>query len=445
MENAKEIHIPIHRSLFYLVCILLPVQIGYHFWPSWAMVLGRRVDYLSPTLYLTDILIILLVFFWFTDLFTRRRGHVLGIMGKTLIHNTSTLIPLCIFVCVNIAFSKNIPVSMYQWVKVIEFVLFGFYIVKTKPLFRHVVSALSIAVLYSSVLTIVQFLLQRSVGGPLWVLGERTFFADTPGIAQISLCDFGGQSCGLFLRPYATFPHPNVLGGFLSITLPFLLFFILHTKERITGFVRQLFVSAFVLGIIAIFLTFGRSAWVSGSIGILFVLHNALRNSGNTFYKKNMNVIIGCVSLIAVIGMFFFSRNIQGSESVVVRGELNTAAFAMIGDNLLFGVGWGNFLTALPLYLSERTIYFLQPVHNIYLLAVAQLGVFGSLFIGLGIMYYGKLMKRTLSIYSVSLVLVLLLGIVDHYFLTLQSGQLLFATIIGLYFASIAPHTYSTT
>jgi hypothetical protein len=124
---------------------------------------------------------------------------------------------------------------------------------------------------------------------------------------------------------------------------------------------------------------------------------------------------------------------------------LLSGAFAMIGDNLLFGVGWGNFLTALPLYLSERTIYFLQPVHNIYLLAVAQLGVFGSLFIGLGIMYYGKLMKRTLSIYSVSLVLVLLLGIVDHYFLTLQSGQLLFATIIGLYFASIAPHTYSTT
>src|SRR5260221_12343343 len=49
------------NKLFFLILLLLPTQFGRHFWPSFSFVLGQRVDYLTPILYLTDILIVLFV------------------------------------------------------------------------------------------------------------------------------------------------------------------------------------------------------------------------------------------------------------------------------------------------------------------------------------------------------------------------------------------------
>ena len=48
----------LHRWLFYLLLLLIPTQLGYHFWPDFAFVNGIRVDYLAPTIYLTDLLIL---------------------------------------------------------------------------------------------------------------------------------------------------------------------------------------------------------------------------------------------------------------------------------------------------------------------------------------------------------------------------------------------------
>jgi hypothetical protein len=48
------------QTIFLTLLLLLPTQLGLHFWPQWASVFGMRVDYLSPTIYLTDIIIFLL-------------------------------------------------------------------------------------------------------------------------------------------------------------------------------------------------------------------------------------------------------------------------------------------------------------------------------------------------------------------------------------------------
>src|SRR5579872_1357131 len=45
------------KIIFYLFIFLLPTQFGKHFWLDFSYVLGQRVDYLSPTLYTTDILV----------------------------------------------------------------------------------------------------------------------------------------------------------------------------------------------------------------------------------------------------------------------------------------------------------------------------------------------------------------------------------------------------
>ena len=50
----------IQRLLFFALILGIPTQFGRHFWPDFSFVSGVRVDYLSPTLYVTDILIFLI-------------------------------------------------------------------------------------------------------------------------------------------------------------------------------------------------------------------------------------------------------------------------------------------------------------------------------------------------------------------------------------------------
>ena len=40
---------------------LLPTQLGKHFWPGWSLISGIRVDYLAPTIYLVDIIVIMMI------------------------------------------------------------------------------------------------------------------------------------------------------------------------------------------------------------------------------------------------------------------------------------------------------------------------------------------------------------------------------------------------
>jgi O-antigen ligase len=373
-----------HQLFFTLLLIFLPTQLGYHFWPSWAMVLGRRVDFLSPTLYLTDIFIFLILIFW----------RPKKIFGQRPISLWLTIPALAV---TNILFAGNKLVSLYFWLKVVEYSFLGFYIIQTKPIFSKTILYLSIGIFYSSLIAIGQFLLQRSIGGPLWLLGERTFTNQTPGIAQFFVN-------GLRLRTYATFPHPNVLGGFLAVLLPLVIF---HIKDK-----KQIFyIVTTVLGIVALVLTFSRSAWIGLLLGIILLTR-----------KKVFFIPLLAVSTIVI---FFISKTfgIQ-DESVVVRQQLNTSAVAMFKESPVFGKGLGNFLVELPAHLPSRQIYFLQPVHNIYLLVLAETGLIGlAAFLWL-------LWKRR----SRWIIVVLLLGFADHYFLTLQQGQLLLTILLSLTF-----------
>src|SRR5258708_5835258 len=55
----------LERFLLSFTLLLLPTQFGRHFWPDFAFVQGQRSDYLSPTIYFTDIFITLLLLIWF--------------------------------------------------------------------------------------------------------------------------------------------------------------------------------------------------------------------------------------------------------------------------------------------------------------------------------------------------------------------------------------------
>lgn len=381
-----------HQILFSLLLILLPTQLGYHFWPEWAMVLGRRVDYLSPTLYLTDILIFLIILSWYISVRPR------------IIHKTPVIIPLILFALLNIFFAAAPAVAIYTWIKVFEFGLLGLYIANTKQTLKSTIFPLSIGIMYSSVIAIAQFMLQHTIGGPLWLLGERTFSNQTPGIAQFYFHQ-------LWLRAYATFPHPNVLGGYLAVLLP-LIYVSMPRHVNASAYKKHhtFFLATFIVGIAALIVTFSRSALLA------FLLGMAIQKK-----KLLLPIILCAVLVISTISII--------DESVVVRSQLNNSALHMFSQSPLVGIGLGNFLTQLPDYLVSRQIYFLQPVHNIYLLALAETGLIGFSLFGFIIW---KALKNKHRIIHYSLLTILFLGLVDHYPLTLQQGQLLLTFLLAL-------------
>ncbi len=444
-----------HQRLFVLLLVLLPTQLGLHFWPEWSTLLGRRIDYFSPTVYFTDIVVAAILLLWFTEKESWRKQYESWKKQRTII---PLLIPVSVFVFANIFFATNRFIAMYDWMKFVEFVLLGWYVVNTKPPFHFVALGLSIAVAYSSILAIAQFILQHSVGGWLWWIGERTFSVSTPGIARMTACITSVFSCQLVLRPYATFPHPNVLGGFLAVTLPIIYVALCDKRLEYMGMTtlkKRIGWTVFVLGSIGLCITMSRSAVLVGAAAIIVLMGNRMRREyARRKSKSNVHMfirspllkraaVLTSITVIAVLGILVLRRFIPNDESIDIRTHLNAAALAEWMTSPIIGVGLGNFLTHLPDIYVLRPVSFLQPVHNIYLLILSETGLVGGVtFLVLVVLtikgYVVRIMDEKdpdnagFHTYLMSFVGLLLLGLVDHYPLTLQQGQLLFTIIFSL-------------
>jgi len=399
----------LHQKLFLLLLLLLPLQLGRHFWPKWSYVMGLRVDYLSPTIYLTDILVFLILGTWILDKFKIQNPK-----SKITIKNSKFIFLLAavfIFLLANCFFAKNQGAAIYKLVKIGEFSLLGFYVAKNDYSLFTGHWSLVLAVVYSSLLAIAQFIKQSSVGGIFWWLGERTFNGGTPGIAKT---DFFGH---LLLRPYATFPHPNVLAGFVLVAFILSASFV-YQKNKI------FFAFYFLLSAFIIFISFSQAVWLVGLVLGLWGLRNLKIN------KWLKRLVYG--GTIFVLIFYLIKVPIFTKESFFQRLELAKNALQLIKQNPLVGVGLNNFIVNLPKF-QQGQILWLQPVHNIYFLVAAETGIIGlTIFLWFLFLTFKKLLYSYTPIFLYSYISILLLGLFDHYWLTLQQTQLLFAIILGL-------------
>ncbi len=121
-------------------------------------------------------------------------------------------------------------------------------------------------------------------------------------------------------------------------------------------------------------------------------------------------------------------------ESLSRRYQLNLAAIQIWADHPLFGIGLNQFTASLPHYTQiEASTRFLQPVHNIYLLILSETGLIGLVILTA---IFWKLFSIQRLAFSIPVIILLIIGLVDHYPLTLQTGQLLAVLSIGLFLSS---------
>ncbi len=429
------------NSIFLLTLFLLPTQLGKHFWPTFALVNGMRIDYLSPTLFVTDILIMslalcLLLEMKISKLSIRRLIRSTHLLLHTISLDTAMLAISCLLLISNLVLSSSPILSFLGIVKGLEMVFWGWYcyhqLQKTENV-GGIVLAMVCGIVLESVLALGQYWNHGSFGGIWYLLGERTFSSDTPGIANATV------NGTLVLRPYGTLPHPNVLAGYL-LTGNLFLFAVMN---RGSSRINRLITLTFVLSSIVLISTLSRVPILIGGILVLFLaIHAFLSNSIDVQHSiKHRFHSYGTaftVFLVGVVALFlsplsgrFISTSV-GEEAFVQREVLARAALEMLARHPFLGVGLHTFITALPAYLqSAGPVMLLQPVHNVLLLITAETGLMGQLctvyFISRTLL---KLKKKSFY-HALPLLVLLLLSMTDHYFITLQQGQMITAFLFA--------------
>ncbi|OIP57221.1 MAG: hypothetical protein COX79_02565 [Candidatus Levybacteria bacterium CG_4_10_14_0_2_um_filter_36_16] len=427
----------LEKFLFILLLIFVPVQTGKHFWPYFSYISGIRVDYLSPTFYIIDgIVLLLFLTFIFGRKFKAKKNT------NSVFHSLKLLLSLVfiLVIVLQIFIARQVSAHVLFALRICEFLFLGYFasVFLTRKKLSLLIYSLSFGGIFSSLLAVWQFLNQSSIGGIFYFFGERTFSQTTIGIAKINI------GTAQFLRPYATFPHPNVLALFLLVVAILILVRIEFEKNVLRK--TFLIVSA-IASSAGLFLTFSRSIIICFLIIICVLFFQR-------FHGKIQRMLFALAILPVTVLYFFlsfprFSITPFLLKDLSLRNDLLNIGVNIFSKYPVFGVGLNNFFYYENAYQKIISPVFLQPIHNIYFLALVQLGVVGFipilafLFFSVKILFKKTFRQKNREIrqfyLGVFLLLIasLVIGFSDHFLITLEQGMLLFALLFGLVWSNI--------
>lgn len=365
--------------LLFLIFILASTQLGLHLWPASALVYGVRVDYLSPTLYFLDILIIIYL--------------LLNRPSLPNFYHQSLLMPLLL---TNLLYSQNPPSTLNWSLHLLLYLVFLFQVPK-KIFSPLVLFTLPLGALFQVTLGVVQVAFGHSLQGPLYYLGERLISVGQPSVALATFLD------QIILRAYGTFGHPNVLAGWLVVSLLIIL------KISKNPIIKNLMLVGTTLGV---FLTQSRSAGLA-LFGVILPFYFLINLRSKLVY-----LVICFTVLLTSPALFLLDR---AELSLSERRSLQSLSLQIINRYPIMGTGANASISSYPALSPNFRL--LQPDHNTLTLFLSWFG-----FIGLFSLIY--LLRPQLITYSLFLIPLAPMLILDHYFLTSPQG--LFILILYL-------------
>lgn len=360
---------------------------------------GLFVNYLVPTIFIVDLGILLMFFsviklkgfkgFW-SEIKNIRNGFLflfLFLIFHSFFHNNlvTTLYSLRIFILfLTVYFIKDLYGNNFFKRSLIPYSII--YI----PL-----------ILFQGILGFLQVSRGSSLG--LYFLGESKVVSGMQGSSFINLA---GE---LYLRAYGTFPHPNVFAGFLVLFIILGLMFF-ENRKSLVGF------SLVTISFVSLLFTFSRVAIL---LSLLFMGVFFLRY----FYRKKF--ILSNSPLLLVQR---FENLFKGDSSFVDRENLFRVGLKIFQDNWLLGVGGGVFVSAMESMIprSSKGILIAQPVHNIFVLFVAEFGLLGLLFFIYPLIFMVLRFYKGCNIWKFfGVIFIIAIGMFDHYLISLPQGLVL--------------------
>lgn len=275
----------------------------------------------------------------------------------------------------------------------------------------------------------------QALWGVWQLVTQKTFSSKWLGVALHSLNEGGTSvvltSAGRWLRAYGGQAHPNILGGLLAITLLATAWLIVSDWQR--GRALHLWLRlAFLAQMAGLFASFSRGAWLALSVTLAVWWWQAPEAR-----FKSRPVLVAAVGVFTIMAFVWWSpfvgRLSGGSrleqQSVAERvGGLKDSR-QLLDKGWWRGLGVGSYTGSLVEKHPGLMAWQYQPVHNIGLLPLLELGIVG--FILLLITLWQRVAAFSIRTHML-LVPVLITGIFDHYSWTMPSMLLLTWLIIAL-------------
>lgn len=420
-------------KLIYLVIFTIFINLYKRFVFPFSIINGTANIYLTPKIYLTDILLFSILIVSLFPCILRLRGNNFAVSIKSCVHGVLTVarsnILLTLFflaALLSAIVSKNPTLSYYSSLRLALYIVLFLYIRKTIILTKHfnnLVWAASGAVLFTSLLALVQWQRQQYLLG-FFPFGEPAFslsFANSPLVNYFGVVK---------LRAFGTFSHPNILGGFLSIAVIWLLDFFILSFGKFHGSFKSFYLfGVTLLGILALFFSFSQGAWGALVAGLLLYLIIRLVKLPRFYFLRSPAYVIPLILGLLLTLFVIYKLPLEATNTR--RTELIKTSIEMFKAVPILGVGLGNFV-------KFSTYFWKEPVHNIYLLILSETGLLGFIPFILLICFSLKSSFGKISISPVifvSVTQIIFLGLFDHYLMTSQAGNILFWMVLALSFS----------
>ncbi|MBI5369654.1 O-antigen ligase family protein [Candidatus Uhrbacteria bacterium] len=245
---------------------------------------------------------------------------------------------------------------------------------------------------------------------------------------------------GRMLRAYGSFPHPNIFGGYLAVSLLTLGWLLRFMRTRLALWV---FAIPVVILVSAFILTFSRGTWLAFAIAsvVLFVQMGLYRRLPS---RRAIGMIgLGAITVFSIAFLFndqIFARLTAHGRIETISIIERTSQYADFRDLFLshpiFGVGAGGYVFALSRVHPGGQAFNYQPVHNAFALVAGELGLVGLaavLYLIFCIARLWRTSKKTAGgIFSLSLgATLIVISLFDHYLFSLWPGLALVVLVIA--------------
>jgi O-antigen ligase len=298
--------------------------------------------------------------------------------------------------------------------------------------FRQLASWFLVGMIAPMLLAIYQFFSQTTVSSTLLGLAAHPAFEAGTSV----VVDAGSR----WLRAYGSFAHPNMFGGFVVLSFFMSSYLLLQQPKQLSGIQKFFPLGMLIFSIVALIISWSRSSWIAGALtGVLLL---------GFFFKTSVfrwQYVFVCVSIpilfFLLLPNLFLTRLTVGSlhelRSMSERVDGYTNAMTLFQSSPWFGVGIGNYTQQEALSFRGFPVWVYQPVHNMFLLALVELGIVGFgiasiSFVGYVTYIASRVHKRGLLLFLFCISPLVPLAVLDHYIVSSYQGLLLAALWLAL-------------
>lgn len=185
-------------------------------------------------------------------------------------------------------------------------------------------------------------------------------------------------------RISSTFTTENEFAAYLNMSMACIYVYFLQPLSQKSKAIKIVAWTTIFLSLIALILTFSRGGWIAfagTALVIAMIMMKSQRNKTFVLLATVLSsaVIFGGLQLSGLIEVVA-NRSTIDDYTAITRVGLMKAATLIFFDNPLFGIGYGNFVTLYPSYISLSRSFWADPSvgpHNIYLYILSQIGILG--------------------------------------------------------------------